>query len=276
MPYKVRGDYFYSRYEKAKQYPVHCRKIRSLKNDEQILLNVNKLAKGKSFCTVKGLRLSPNKTIMAYGADFVGRRIYTIYFKNLKTGRLLSHKLEGTTGSACFTDDGKSVYYTKKDFQTLRPHQIYRYDFENKKETLIYEEKDDTFRTSVFQSWSRNLIMIGCYSTLSTEYHFKSAQSADGEFNTILKREKNHEYYPAERGGEFWIQTNWKAQNFRLMKCSIDKRNKKDWKVVIPHRKTILLESFLVFKDFLVVQQRQNGLTGIQITDFKNWQIACA
>ena len=266
VPYKTEGYYYYTRYEEGKEYPVYCRKKDSVNAEEEILLNVNEMAEGYDFYNVAGFSVSSNNNLIAFGVDTVSRRKYTIYFKNLKTGEILSDQIPNTTGRAAWANDNKTVFYSLKD-ETLRSFQILKHvlgsDASDDKE--VYQEADPTFSTYVYKSKSKKFLFIGSNSTLSTEYRFLDANRPDGEFKIIQPREKDLEYDVAHFKDKFYIRTNYKAKNFQLMETHIDKTSKENWTEVIPHREDVLLQGFEIFNNFLVVSERKDGLIHLRI-----------
>ncbi|KPJ63969.1 protease 2 [candidate division WOR-1 bacterium DG_54_3] len=266
VPYKEQGYYYYTRYEEGKEYPIYCRKKGDMEAEEEILLNVNEMAEGYIF-HVAGFTVSSDNNLIAYGVDTVSRRKYKLYFKNLKTGEVLKDQILTTSGLAAWANDNKTVFYTIKDEETLRPYKIMKHvlgtDVSTDKE--IFNETDVTFNAFVYKSRSRKFIFIGSFHTLSSEMRFLDADNPDGEFKIIQPREKDHLYQVDHYRDKFYIGTNWEAKNFRLMETCIDKTSKENWKEVIPHRKDVLLEEFEVFKDYLVINERKNGLTNLRI-----------
>lgn len=272
VPYKESGYYYYTRYEEAKEYPIYCRKKGSMEAEEEILLNINEMAEGYAFYSVAGYSVSTNKNLIAFGVDTVSRRKYTIHFKNLKTGEMLPDKIPNTTGRAAWANDNKTVFYSVKDETTLRSYKILKHvlgtDPSSDKE--VYNEKDVTFDTYVFKSKSKNYLFIVSSHTLSTEYRFLDANRPDGKFKIMQPREGDLLYSVAHYKDKFYIRTNYKAKNFRLMLTSINKTTKENWKEVIPHREDVLLQEFEIFKDFLVVNERKNGLPQLRIIKWKD------
>ncbi|MFB0564380.1 MAG: S9 family peptidase [Candidatus Aminicenantaceae bacterium] len=273
VPYKEQGYYYYTRYEEGGEYPVYCRKKGSMEGKEEVLLNVNEMAKGYDYYHVAGYTVSSNNNLIAFGVDTVSRRKYTIHFKDLTTGKILPDEIPTTTGRAAWANDNKTVFYASKDETTLRSYKIMKHilgtDVSEDKE--IFNEKDVTFDTFVYKSRSKKYLIIGSGSTLSTEYRFLDANNPDGEFAIIQLREKDHLYGVDQYKDKFYIWTNWEAKNFRLMETSIEKTSKENWKEVIPHRDDVLLQGFEVFKDFLVLSERKNGLPELRIINWDDW-----
>jgi len=267
VPYKRNGYYYYSRYEEGMEYPIYCRKKGSLDADEDIMLNVNEMAEGYSYFQVGGISVSHDNKIIAYGVDTVSRRKYTVHFKNLETGEIFADAIQNTTGYAPWAADNKTVFYTRKDEVTLRPDKIYRHKLGDDAATdpLIHFEEDETFRIGVSLSKSMEYLMIGSYSTLSTEFRFLEAGDPEGEFKVFQPRQDDLEYFVSHYKDRFYIRTNYEAKNFRLMETPVKRTALKNWKEVIAHRDDVLLEDYEVFNKYLTLQERTNGLTEIRI-----------
>jgi len=272
VPYKESGYYYYTRYEGEKEYPIYCRKKGSMEAEEEILLNVNEMAEGYDYYHVAGYTVSTNNNLIAFGVDTVSRRKYTIYFKNLKTGEILEDKIPNTTGRAAWANDNKTVFYSAKDITTLRSYKILKHILgtDPSSDEEVYHEKDVTFDTYVYKSKSKKYLFIVSSHTLSTEYRFLDANRPDGKFKIIQPRKKDLLYNVDHYKDKFYIRTNYKAKNYRLMKTSINKTSKENWKEVIPHREDVFLQQFEIFKDFLVVNERKNGLPQLRIIKWKD------
>lgn len=271
VPVFENGYYYYTRFEEGKEYPIHCRKKGSLDANEEILLNVNELAKGYSYFSATGLNVSTNNNVLAFGVDTVSRRQYTIYFKDLTTGKLLDTKISNTTGAAVWANDNQTVFYSVKD-ESLRPYQIYRHTISNSSSSnddLVYEENDETFNVFVYKSKSNAYLFFGSSSTMSDEYHFIDANKPNSKLRVIQPRERGLEYSVDHFENNFYIRTNHEAMNFRLMKALISKPSKANWIEVIPHRSNVYLSGFEIFKNFLVLDERKDGLKQVKIIE---WQ----
>ncbi|CAM4072920.1 MULTISPECIES: S9 family peptidase [Flavobacterium] len=268
VPYFYNGYYYITRFETGKDYPIYSRKKGSLEAKEEIMFDCNELAKGQAYFSLNGLSVSEDNQWATFGVDLVSRRQYTIRVKNLITGDILPEEIENTTGGTTWASDNKTVFYTKKDPKTLRSDMIYKHVLKSdvKKDELVYHEKDDTFATFVYKDKSKKYIVIGSSSTLTTEYQFLEANNPNGEFRLFQKRTRGLEYSISHFGDNFYIVTNKdKATNFKLMKTNEKATSKENWIEVIPHRDDVLLEGVDIFKDFLVVEERSNGLNKIQI-----------
>lgn len=267
VPFKFNGYWYITRFEKGGEYPIHTRKKESLDAPEEIMFNVNELAKPYSYYNLNGVNISENNELAAFGQDTLSRRIYTIQVKNLKTGEILPDKLENTTGGSVWAADNKTLFYTRKD-ETLRAYQIWKHTLgtPQSEDVLIFEEKDDTFGTYVYKTKSRKYIIIGSSSTVSNEYRFIPADQPNAEWTVLQPRERDLEYSIEHYGNDFYILTNKdKATNFKLMKTPVNKTSKENWTDVIPHRNEVYLENFEIFNNYLVLEERINALTQMNI-----------
>lgn len=270
VPYRLRGFIYYTRFEEGKEYPLYCRRALHEGAPEVIMLDVNQLSEGYSYYQLGGVQISPDNSIAAYGVDTLSRRIYNIKFKNLKTGEHYTHEIPNTTGSVAWADDNKTVYYTVKD-STLRPYRIYRHRLgeDASKDVLMYEESDPTFNSWVYRAASGKFIIIASASTMSNEYRILPVDQPDGGFKVFEPRQRGHEYSIASVGNKFYIITNLEAKNFRLMETSADKTEKQNWKEKVAHRSDVFLEGMTPFDDYLVLEERKNGLIGIRVMNLK-------
>jgi len=267
VPVSVNGYTYYTRFEQGEDYPYYCRKQNIENANEEIMLNGPKMGKDKSYFAIGGRSVSENNRFLAYGVDWVSRREYTLYFKDLTTGALLEDTIENTTGSVTWANDNQTVFYVKKDPQTLRANQIYKHRLgtPSSEDELVYEEIDETFSCWVYKTKSRDYLMIGSSQTLSTEFRFLDANTPNGTWKVVHPRERELEYFVDHYGDHFYIVTNWEAKNFRLMKTLVSQSEKENWKEIIPHRSNVLLEDIEIFKDHLVVNERENGLTRLRV-----------
>ena len=267
VPYKEDGYWYYTRYEEGKQYAIHCRSKSKDQSDEQVMLNVNELAAGHEFCSVRGTRVSSGRNMLAFAVDYMGRRIYTLHLKDLDSGQLLPDEIPNVTGNMTWANDNRTLFYARQDPQTLRSFQIYRHQLgtDPAQDKLVYEEKDETFRCRVFKTRSKRFLMIACSQTLSDEYRFLDANNPLGEFQVVQPRERDLEYSIDHLNDHFFIRTNLNAENFRLVKAPIESPGKDNWEEVIPNRNEVYLQSAMLFGDYLVLEERENGLTQIRI-----------
>ncbi len=269
VPYKRNGYWYITRYETGKEYPVYSRKKESLEADEEIMFDVNELAKGHEYFRLTGISVSPDNTLAAFGTDTVSRRQYFIQIKNLVTGEVYPDRIENTTGGSVWAKDNKTLFYTKKDPVTLRSDKIFKHVLGTpaEEDELIYHEEDETFNTYVYKSKSEDYIIIGSNSTLTSEYRILNADNPGGEFTVFSPRTRGLEYSIYHFGPDFYILTNKDgATNFKLMKTSSENTSSENWVDYLPHREDVLLEDIEIFKDYLVISERDNGLNKIKVS----------
>ena len=268
VPYKKNNYFYITKFKTGNQYPIYSRKFVSLEAKEELIFDVNKLAKGYNYFKLSGLSVSPNNKLVAFGVDTFSRRQYILQFKDLETGEIYPEKIENTTGSATWASDNKTIFYTQKNPTTLRGEKIFRHILgtDPSLDVEIYYEEDEAFSTYVYCTKSEKYLVIGSHSTVSTEYKILEADNPTGEFRLFQPRMRDLEYEIAHYNNNFYILTNANnATNFKLMKTSEMKTSQENWEEVIPHRADVLLEDISIFKDFLVIEERINGLCKIRI-----------
>ncbi len=285
VPYKEGNYYYYTRYVTGGEYPIYCRKKGSLENTEEIMFDGNAMAKGHNYYQIGGFEVSDNDELAMFAEDTVSRRLYTLRVKNLKTGKLYPEAIPDTEGgSFAWAADNKTLFYVRKDPQTLLGYQVYRHVLgtDAKADVLVYEEADNQFYMGVGRSKSKKYIEISSdHNGVATEYRLLEASKPTGEFVTFLPRQKGHEYDIVHYKDKFYIRTNWKAENFRLMEVP-DRlpspsskagtgvtSDRTAWKEVIPHRPDVYLADLDVFVNHLVLGERKAGLTNIRIINPK-------
>lgn len=269
VPYRENGYYYYTRFEEGSEYPIYCRRKESMDAPEEIILNVNKKAEEYAFFNLTGVTMSPDHTTIAFAIDTVGRRLYTVYFKDLTTGELLDTKISDITPNLVWANDNKTVFYTRQHPQTLRSYQIYRYEIGHSPDRtqLVYEEQDETFRTWVSKTKSKEYIIITSGSTVSSEQRILPAGNPEESFRIIEPRQRDHEYWIDHAGDVFYIRTNLNAPNYKLMTTPVNRTARRHWEDFIIHREDVLLERVELFRDFIVVSERNEGLNHIRIID---------
>ena len=266
VPYLYAGYYYYARFEEGKEYPIYCRKQGGLEAEEEILLNVNDLASGQAFCSVGNVEVSGDQKYIIYSVDFVSRRQYDIYFKNRLSGELEKVIIKNTSGEFVVANDSKTIFYTKKD-EALRPFQAYRYVLgeEELSAQMLFQEDDEMFVLSAGKSKTDQYIYISSSSTLTSEYRIVSANMPFEDFKIFHPREKAIEYSIQHAGKHFYIITNWNAVNFKVMIADENATDKSQWRDFVAHRDDVLVQDVEVFKDYLVIDERVNGLTQFRV-----------
>ena len=272
-----KGDYFYYYIQKKeKEYPIYKRKKKA-DNKEEIILDVNAIQTNSNYVDVRGVSTSPNHKILAYALDEQGREFYNIYFKNLSNGKLLKNYISQASSCFVWANDSQTVFYVKQDKKTLRCFQVYRFDIQTGKESLVFEEKDEKFGVYLSKSLCNTWIFLTVYSALSAEYHCRPADQPLQSFQLFCSREKEHEYHVFYGEGIFYILTNKdKAFNFKLMKIPEEKISKEksnypssQWEELIPHRPEVFIEGGEVFKQFIALNTRKKGRPKIEIYNIK-------
>jgi oligopeptidase B len=267
VPYKREGYFYYTRYEQGKEYPIFARRKGSLDDPEEIMLDANVLAQGHDFFSIGGWALSADQNLMAYAVDTHGRRIFTVYIKNLLTGELLPDTIPDVTENLTWADDNRTLFYAKQDLKTLRAYQIYRHVLgtDAASDQLVFEEADETYVAYIYKTKSKKFLMVVSASTLSQEYRYLEADNPFGQFKIFLPRQREHEYSIDHYGDRFLIRSNDQAKNFRLLATPIDKIGKEHWQEIVPHRSNVYLGDFEIFKDYIVLEERSRGLTQIRV-----------
>ena len=267
VPYLDNGYYYYTRYEKGKEYAIRCRKKGSLDGKEEILLDENVLAEGHDYFAIGGMSVSPDNQWLAYGVDTVSRRRYTVHFKNVSTGDVLDQTIPNTTGGVAWANDNRTVFYTTKNEVTLLSEKIWRHKMGSNatNDELVYHEKDESYYTGVYRSKSGEYIIIYNSSTLVSDYHILNANDPDGNFKNFSPRGTEHEYSIDHYDNKFYIITNWEAKNNRLMETSENETNMDKWTEILAHRNDVHLLGMEIFKDHLVLSERKEGLRGLRV-----------
>lgn len=268
VPYLKDGFYYYTKFIKGGEYPLFCRKKGTLTAEEEIMLDINILAENQDYMNVSSIVVAPHQQLIAFSEDKVGRRIYTIRFKDLNTGIILEEEISSATGNMVWAQDSQTLFYSKQDLSTLRPYQIYKHRMgtQQEEDILVYQEDDETFTCSVSKTKSKAFIFINSHNSVSSESRFLDANKPDGAFTLVQERIRDLEYGVEHYHNDFLILTNDRqATNFKLVRTPVDQPEKENWKDLIPHRNEVLLEGFEVFKEYLVLDERFNGLNRIEI-----------
>lgn len=272
VPYKSNGYWYYNRYEAGQEYPIYCRKKGTLDAKEEILLNVNDMAKGHSYYQISGLTVSEDNNLLVYAEDSVSRRRYTVYVKDLRTGKIIDTPVPNTEGYAVWANDNKTLFYTRKDSVTLRSRWIMKHTLgtDPLKDKSVFEEKDETYYIGVYKSKSKKYMVIYSSSTTTDGYQILDANTPNGTFKEFTPRERDHKFSIDHFQDKFYIVSNDNALNFRLMETPESKTGKENWKEKIAHRQDTLLEGIDVFKDYLVLSERAKASTLVRIVDQKS------
>jgi len=267
VPYFENGYWYYTRFEKGKDYPVYCRKKRSLKGAEQVMLDGNRMATGSTYFNIGQFAVSPDNATLAYSVDTVARRQYRIRFRSLKSGREFGDEIKMTAGRMAWAKDSRTLFYPVIDPETLRAFKVLRHGLGTAAaaDAVVYEEKDETFEVGIGLSRSRRYLILASNSTLSNEYRILDAATPMGEFTLFQERVRGLEYSIDHLGDRFYVLTNDGAVNFKLMEAVAGSTGRGSWTELVAHRPDVLLEGFELFKGHLVLSERRSGLTQIRV-----------
>jgi oligopeptidase B len=269
VPYKE-GDYFYySRTEAGKQYQIRCRRKASMDAPEEVILDINELAKGQVFMSVAAFEVSPDGDLLAYSYDNTGFRQFTLAVKDLRTGKTLLDHAE-RVGSVVWANDSQTIFYTQEDAVSKRQYRLYRHTAgSTNPDPLVYEEKDERFDIGAFKTRSQTYIFMVSGSHTTTEARYIPALDPTAEWKVLEPRKQDVEYYPDHNGDSFYIRTNDTGRNFRLVNAPVTDPGSKNWHEVLPHNPSIMLDDVDFFKNYAVLYQRENGLPQIRVTDLR-------
>jgi oligopeptidase B len=269
VPYRKRGYWYHTRFEPGKEHPIFARRKGSLDAPEEILLDANELARAHEYYQIGALEISADSNWLAYCEDTVGRRQYTLRFKNLSSGETLQESIADVESDLAWASDNRTVLYVEKDPETLLGLYVKKHVLgtDPRLDGLAFEQTDRSFYTGVSTSKSGCYLFIHMESTVSSEWRYARADDPALKFTTVLPKERDHEYQVEHLGDSFIIRTNWQARNFRLMHVPVGQEsNRAAWRNVVAHRGDVFIEDFDVFSDFLALSVRSGGLAKISIT----------
>ncbi|WP_148289278.1 S9 family peptidase [Fibrella aestuarina] len=274
VPYKEGAYYYQTNYVQGGEYPIYVRKKGSLTAPEEVMFDCNVLAKGHNYYNMGGYEVSDNDELAVFAEDTVSRRLYTLRVKNLKTGQIYPEVIPNVeAGSFAWAADNKTFFYIKKDPQTLLGYQVWRHMLGNdpKKDILVYEEKDNQYYMGLYRMKSKKYIAIACdHNGVATEYRLLDAKTPNSDFKVFFPRERGHEYDIQHFKDKFYVRTNYKATNYRLLEVPEGQQtNRAAWKEVIPHRADVFLQGMDVFANHLVLAERKEGLAKLRVINQK-------
>ena len=271
VPYSDGGYFYYSRTEAGKQYQIRCRKKGSLDAPEEILLDLNEMARGQLFMAVAAYEVSEDGTLLAYTTDNTGFRQYTLAIKDLRTGRVLADHAE-KVGSVAWANDNKTLFYTVED-SAKRQYRLYRHILGTSgDDILVYEEKDERFNVETSKTRSKAYIMLLSGSHTTSEVRYLPADQPTAEWKVMEPRQQDVEYYPDHNGDSFYIRVNDTGRNFRLVKAPVSDPRRKNWQEVVPQRANVMVDDTDFFKDYYVLYERENGLPQTRVTNLASGQ----
>lgn len=267
VPYKLEDYFYYTRFEEGRDYPIYCRRRALPEAPEEIMLDVNQMARGQAYFSVAGREVSSGQDLLAFGVDTVGRRVYTIRIKHLPSGELLPDQIRGASGNLVWANDNRTLFYTRLDPVTLRSFAVFKHVLgaDPARDELVYEEKDETYSVWISKTKSRKFVLIASVHTDSTEYRFLPADDPGAPPAVIEPRREGHEYDVDHYGDCFYVRTNDGALNFRLVRAPVERPGRENWEEVVPHRPETFLEDFELFRNYLVLEERREALTRLRV-----------
>ena len=272
VPYQDGGYFYYSRTEAGKQYPILCRKKGSLNAPEEVVLDVNELAKGQAFMSLATYQVSEDGNLLAYTTDNTGFRQYTLAVKDLRTGKQLADHAE-RVGSVVWANDNKTIFYTVEDATTKRQYLLYRHTVgTTRPDDLIYEEKDERFEVDAWKTRSKAYIFLVVASATTSEVRYIPADQPGSAWKVMEPRKQGVEYYADHNSDSFYLRVNDTGRNFRLVKAPAADPRSQNWQEVVAQRPDVKLEETNFFKDYYILYERENGLPQIRVTDLRNGQ----
>jgi oligopeptidase B len=268
VPYRNGAYLYYSRTEEGQQYPIYCRRKGGPEGPEEVTLDLNELARDFKFMALGAYTVSDDGNLLAYSTDNTGFREYTLHVKDLRTGELRPETAE-KTGSVVWANDSRTLFYATED-PAKRPYRLYRLRLGSPVPgDLVYEETDQLFRIGAARSRSKGYIFLISGSLTTTEVRYLPAGQPDGEWKTITPRRHEHEYEADHHGADFYIRTNDKGRNFRLVKAPVSDPRPETWQEVVAHRPEVMLEGLEMFRNHYVLLERERGLQEFRVTDLR-------
>jgi oligopeptidase B len=268
VPVRRNGYRYYTRFETGREYPLYARRGPAPDAPEQVLVDANREAEGREFYEVGQLEVSPDNRILAYAEDAVGRRQYTVRFRDLATGTSFADRLENVEPDLAWADDCRTLLYVAKDPETLLGYRVMRHVLGTPvaTDTLIYEEADPSFYLGVHRGKTGRFLYIVLQSTVSSEYRYALAADPALAFRLALPRERDHEYQLDDVGERFVLRSNFAAPNFRIVSAAFAAVADRDaWRDEIPARADAFIAGFEAFRDFLAVAERCGGLRRLRV-----------
>ncbi len=269
VPYRLGHWLYYSRTEKGQQYRIHCRKPADGSGAEQVILDVNALAQGGKFMAVEEFEVSDDGNLLAYTTDNTGYRQYTLHVKDLRTGKTLSDAAPRVT-SVAWAADNRTLLFSMEDDTTKRSDRIFRQQLGDAKPTQIFEEKDERFEAGVGRTRSGSYVTLQVSSHTTSEWRCLDAKNPTGEWMLVAAREAGHEYGLDHHDGEFFIWSNKPGRNFALYTAPVTDPRPANWKLILPHRADVMIESVMCFADHYVLVEREGGLPQFKIVRYRD------
>jgi len=266
VPTRIDDYFYYTRTVAGKQYGIHCRKRRSLDAPEEVVLDENALAEGHAYFALGAFAVSPDHLWLAYSTDTTGAEAFALHTKNLETGELMPDAITNTYFGVEWANDSRTFFYTVLD-QRMRPHRLMRHSIGKAPagDAVLHQEDDPAFFVGVTKTKTRKFILMNLGSNTTTEVHFLDADDPGGAFNAVEPRRPEIEYYVEHHVDAFFILTNEGAKNFKVVEAPVATPGRDHWREVVPHRNAVKIDDIDVFRNHLVVYERENGLKQIMV-----------
>lgn len=267
------GDYFYyHRTCQGLQYPIYCRRYGE-DGDEQLLLDLNRLAEDKSYLRLGVLEVSPDHRLLAYSLDEDGSETFTLHLLDLETGELSRDLIHNTARSLVWTNDSKGFFYSILDEQR-RPcaARFHRLGTPEEEDEEIYREDDERFFLGLAKTRSRRFVMLEVGSHTTTEVRYLDLEHPETEFRLFAPRRQGVELTVDHHGEHFYILTNEEARNFRLVRSPIATPQPEHWQELVPHREDVKLDSLELSRDHMALYLRQGGQRNIRILELASME----
>ena len=267
VPYRKGRFWYYGRTEEGKQYPILARKLEELTSAEELLLDLNELARGHDYFAVDAFAVSDDGNKLGYSVDLTGFREYTLRIRDLRTGADGPERIDRVS-SVAWSADGGTLFYVTDD-HAKRPHRLWRHRLGDAAGTLLFEETDERFSLSIRRSRSLGYLFLDADSHTSSEVRFLDAHTPEAEFRLFLPRAPEVEYEVDHGDDVFWIRTNDRGRNFRLAQCPVADIRPEAWSEYLPHRAGVNLAGTELFQGYLVAYEREGGLERYVVHDFE-------
>jgi oligopeptidase B len=268
VPVRRGGYLYYTRTEEGKQYPIHCRRKGSMEEAEEILLDLNELARGKTYAGLGAFAVSEDQNLLAYAIDYTGFRQFALQVKDLQSGRTLPDTTDRVT-SVAWAADNKTLFLTTEDEVTKRSDKLWRHALGSTGFELLYDEKDELFDIDIAKTRDKAYLILAIESTDTTEIRYLRADQPQGIFEVFLPREKKHRYYLDHREGLFYIRTNKPGKDFAVVTVPENDPTQKNWKVFILHQEGVRIDDIDLFRDFAVSVEKTQALNRLRVYNFE-------
>jgi len=277
VPYLMNGYWYFHRFETGKEYPIYSRRADTANAREEILLNVNELAKGHDFFEIGDMAISPDSKLMAWAEDTVGRRQYVVKVMELATRKIYPVALPNVENNVIWAGDNQTFFYIEKDPKTLLGFRVRSHRLDSANHTnvaadpVVWTQEDESFYTQLARTKDEKYLLIHTQSTVSTEVWYADAASKSLEFKVFLPRERDHEYQVEHANDRWIVRTNWQAKNFRIIEVPRGaESDRTKWKDIVAHRDDAFVDACDVSRNFLAIEEHSGGLRKLRLRPWKS------